>query len=106
MPGFPVAVGKLSITTPAPPAPPPGSVVSLNAAVTVNGSPIATVGESTWISTHGDPKVQPLCQALPPIIQGVMSIRVNAQPVAYVGSLCECGHAIATGVPSVTVTGA
>jgi uncharacterized Zn-binding protein involved in type VI secretion len=88
-----------------PPAPPAGVVTSLNAQVLINGSPVATVGPSTWILTHGDPKIQPLCQKLPPILKGINSILVNGQPIAHVGSVCQCGHLVANGIPTVLVSG-
>jgi len=101
MPGLPIAVNALSITNPAPPAPPPGAVIAIRP-ILVNGQPVATVGDK--IVPHGNPKIQPLCQAGSFITVGKPNILVNGKPVAFVGSLCSCGHLIATGIPTVLVS--
>jgi uncharacterized Zn-binding protein involved in type VI secretion len=97
---FPIAVNTVSITNPAPPAPPPGMVIAARTVI-CNGQPVATVTDK--ITPHGDPKIQPLCRSGPLIVTGIPTILVNGLPVAYVGSMCNCGHKIATGVPSVLV---
>ena len=96
-----IAVNAISITNPAPPAPPPGTVLAVRT-VTVNGQPVATVGDK--ILPHGNPKVQPLCVTGSLIVTGMPNILVNGRPVAFVGSVCNCGHLIATGIPTVLVS--
>jgi len=98
--GLPIAVNALSITNPAPPAPPPGVVISVRTVI-CNGQPVATVTDK--LTPHGNPKIQPLCQCGSVIVTGIPNILVNGKPVAYVGSVCSCGHKIATGVPTVLV---
>jgi uncharacterized Zn-binding protein involved in type VI secretion len=103
--GVPVAVQGLSITYPAPPAPPPGSVLAGIPTILVGGKPVAFQGSP--LTPHGNPKVQPLCQTGPYIISTfVPTVTVSGIPIAHVGAICDCGHAIATGVPTVLVGGA
>ena len=102
--GFPVAVQKLSLTNPAPPAPPPGSVLVGIPTILVAGNPVAFQGSP--LIPHGNPKIQPLCQTGPFIkATFVPTVRVSGIPIAHVGSICDCGHVIATGVPTVLVGG-
>ena len=96
-----IAVNAISITNPAPPAPPPGTVLAVGT-VTVNGQPVAKVGDK--ILPHGNPMVQPLCVTGSLIATGIPTVLVNGQPVAFVGSVCNCGHLIATGIPTVLVS--
>jgi uncharacterized Zn-binding protein involved in type VI secretion len=97
-----VAVQKISWTTPAPPAPPPGMVVVGIPTVTVAGNPIAYQGSP--ITPHGNPKIQPLCQTGPFISATfVPTVQVMGIPVAHVGALCDCGHKIAIGIPTVMI---
>jgi len=97
-----VAVQKVSWTTPAPPAPPPGMVMVGIPTVTVAGNPIAYQGSP--ITPHGNPKIQPLCQTGPFISATfVPTVRVMGIPVAHIGALCDCGHKIAIGIPTVMI---
>ena len=96
-----IAVNAISVTDPSPPAPPPGVVIAFGS-VLCNGQPVATIGSK--ITPHGDPKVQPICQSGPIIVEGLPNILVNGQPVAHIGSACNCGHHILTGIPTVIVS--
>jgi uncharacterized Zn-binding protein involved in type VI secretion len=99
---FPIAINS-SLTTPAPPAPPPGVVIAVGTVIAGPGmQPVATVLDD--LTPHGNPHVQPLCQAGPFIASSLTpTVFVNNLPVATVGAMCSCGHEIATGVPTVLV---
>jgi len=99
MAGFPIAVDNSK--TGVPPATPIGAVVAKNQTVRANGLAIAVATDPLY--PHGNPQVQPLCQSSPTVIKGYDTIRINNQPVAYVGSICSCTHIIATGIPTITV---
>ena len=102
--GFPVAVQKLSLTNPAPPAPPPGSVLVGLPTILIAGNPVAFEGSP--LTPHGDPEVQPLCQTGPFIkTTFVPTVTVYGIPIAHVGAICDCGHVIANGIPTVLVGG-
>lgn len=98
-----IAVMTLSKTTPTPPAPPAGVVDSGAPTVLAGGNPVARLGD--FITPHGNPHVQPLCVDVP-FIAGpspAPTVMVEGKPVATVATLCNCGHAILTGVPTVLV---
>jgi uncharacterized Zn-binding protein involved in type VI secretion len=76
--------------------------------VFAGGQPVAVTG--AIITPHGNPKINPVCTsgaasiAAPiPGMGGSTTVMVNGLPVATVGSLCTCGHAILLGVPTVQV---
>lgn len=105
-----IAVEEGSVTTPygpGPNTPPPQGIVEKGGTLTVyaGGFPVATSG--TIITPHGVPKINPKCSAsfiLPPTERGgSFTVYVEGLPVATIGSLCDCGHAIMTGIPTVIV---
>ena len=104
MPG-PIAV-ETSLTTPTGPGPnavaPPGACDFGVPTVFAGGFPIATVGST--ITPHGNPKINQVCvSGAAEIIVGSDTVFAMGFPVATVGSLCDCGHAIAVGIPTVIV---
>ena len=91
MPKFPVAT-VATLTNTAPPAPPPGLVMTGAATVLATNLPVARVGDK--ITPHGNPKVCPMCRAtgINIIITGCPSVLVEGQPMAVATSKCLCGH--------------
>jgi uncharacterized Zn-binding protein involved in type VI secretion len=99
-----IAVQKVSLTNIAPPGGPPGNVLTGLPTVYAMGSPVAFVGSP--ITPHGDPDKSPLCKSGPFISAGVEAagrVYVSGVLVATVGSICNCGHVIASGIPNINI---
>lgn len=106
----PIAVlGSLTFTVgPAPNAVGPMGVVESGVPTVFAGptkQPVATLG--SFVTPHGNPKINPLCVDVPFIAGPALAPRVLVgtppRPIATVGTLCDCGHAIAIGVPNILV---
>lgn len=98
-----------SATTPAGPAPnavaPPGLVDSAVPTVFAGPTkqPVATLG--SFVTPHGNPEINELCVGVPFIAGPSLAPRILVgtppRPIATVGTLCDCGHAIAIGIPNI-----
>lgn len=95
---MPAVATLASVTTGHPPFPPTG-FTSGDPTVTVNGQPVLTVGSSMIPHTDGESIHGGS------IVQGSSVFFVNGKPVAYVGCATSCGDIVATGDPTVTVSG-
>ena len=105
---FPIAVNLMSKTTPVGPAPnavaPPGMVIAIGTVFAGPAhQPVATVGSK--ITPHGNPKLNKICPTKSVVVTGIPNVLVMGKPVAVVGSLCSCGHALAIGIPNILVGG-
>lgn len=102
---MPAIAIKGSITQVAPPAGPFGVVIAGMPNVYAMGSPVAFIGSP--LGPHGDPDVEPLCDSGPfisaPGAASASRVFVNGIAVATVGSICNCGHVIATGIANINV---
>lgn len=105
-----IAVEVESVTTPygpAPNTPPPQGVVEKGLTLTVYAGGFAVATTGSFITPHGVPKINPVCAASaiaePTPAGGSLTVFVEGWPVATTGSVCDCGHAIMTGIPTVIV---
>jgi uncharacterized Zn-binding protein involved in type VI secretion len=108
MPGKSIAVEGMSMTTLSGPGPntvaPAGQATkSVTLTVFAGGFPVAVMG--TLTTPHGDPNINSVCASGASAIATAVSptVFVEGFPVATIGSVCDCGHAILTGIPTVTV---
>ena len=76
-----------------------GSIIGPGApTVLTNGIPTSTIGDR--VSPHAPcPRVPSHCSAS--VVQGSGTVLAEGRPVVYVGAVDSCGHARATGSPTV-----
>jgi uncharacterized Zn-binding protein involved in type VI secretion len=79
-----------------------GAIIGPSApTVITNGLPTSVIGDR--VSAHAPcPKVPSHCAAF--VGQGSATVLAEGRPVVYVGAIDSCGHARATGSPTV-ITG-